>query len=43
LSPRDLPLLRIESSGDFADLRDVLSNRLLFDADLIQAAVDARG
>jgi hypothetical protein len=39
----DSSLFGIESSGDCADLLDILANRLLLDTDLIQATVDATG
>ena len=43
LASRALPLLGIEGRGDFADLRDIPSDRRLLGRDLVQAAVDAAG
>jgi hypothetical protein len=43
LTLRDISLLGVERRGDFADLLDILANRLLLDTDLIQTPVDATG
>jgi hypothetical protein len=43
LTPCALPLFGIEGRGDFADLLDIPSDRLLLGRDLVQAAVDAAG
>ena len=43
LAPRALPLFGTEGRGDFAECRDLPSDRRLFGRDLVQAAVDAAG
>ena len=43
LTPWALPLLGIEGRGDFAEFRDIPSDRRLLGRDLVHAAVDAPG